>query len=120
MMTTIPTQTTRLLFLVTYLGLLVAINKIAFDQFLPPQNHTGLWFYTGFVSVILGNLIVTPYFVSPGSALSYATPSLMALYATQPPVTHFWGYALWVILTFICASISYDRVAVPGGHLSFE
>lgn len=69
--------------LVAYVILLLFANYLAFGQFLPPTTEKGLWFYTGLASVLLGNLLVTPFFTKPADAISYSVVGLIALYSAN-------------------------------------
>lgn len=76
-------QKARLLILILYIGILLAANFIAFNQLLPINGAKGLWFYSGFASLLLGNLLVTPYFTKPVDAISYAVVAITALYSAH-------------------------------------
>lgn len=76
-------QKVRLLILFLYIGILLAANHIAFQQLLPINGAKGLWFYSGFASLLLGNLLVTPYFTKPVDAISYAVVAMIALYSVN-------------------------------------
>lgn len=95
----IRTQKPRLLFLVLYISGLFVTSRVALGAWLPPTGTDGLWFYSGVAALLLGNLIVTPFYVKPADALSYAVAALIALYATQPVGTASSpeAWALWVI-----------------------
>ncbi len=84
-------QKTRLLILILYMGILLAANSIAFHQILPINGAKGLWFYSGFASLLLGNLLVTPYFTKPVDAISYAVVAMIALYSVND-----WDKWIWV------------------------
>jgi hypothetical protein len=77
-------QRTRLLILTVYLVGLFVATRIAFDDWIPPASSDGLWFYTAFASLLLGNLIVTPFFTKPADAVSYAAAAMVALLFTNP------------------------------------
>ena len=64
-----PTQKARLLILLLYVTFLFIVNYFAFGVFIPSSGGHGLWFYAGMLSILLGNLIVTPYFTKPVDAL---------------------------------------------------
>src|SRR5450830_692874 len=74
-------QPVRLLFLVVYLAFLLTMNRLGFGQWLPLANPKGLWFYSGAAMLILGSLLVTPFFTSPANAISYLIAALTAILA---------------------------------------
>ena len=82
-------QPVRLLYLVLYLLFLITINRLAFGQWLPLTTAKGLWFYCGAAALILGSLLVTPFFTSPANAISYLVAALIAVFAF-PPVGIAW------------------------------
>jgi len=73
-------QGVRLIFLVIYVGLLVFVNWFTFGVWLPFAGDKGLWFYSGIASIILGNLLVTPFFTKPVDALSYSVLAGTGMY----------------------------------------
>ncbi len=77
-------QPRRLLHLTLYLAVLFAANFLAFDRFLPYTDYRGLWFFGGLAAVIVGSLIVTPYFTSPANAISYAVAAFLAIVSLPP------------------------------------
>jgi hypothetical protein len=94
-------QKPRLALLLVYmLGLFVA-SRVALGTWMPPTGPEGLWFYSGIAALLLGNLIVTPFYVKPVDALSYAVAALVALYATQPAAGSRGSeaFALWLVAT---------------------
>jgi len=74
-------QRTRLGVLIIYTCILFIANYIAFHQVLPPNGPKGLWFYSGFASILLGNLLVTPFFTKPVDAISYSVVAIIAMYS---------------------------------------
>ena len=78
-----PTQFTRLLILIIYIILLFVASKLAFGSWLPPTTEKGLWFYSGLAALLLGNLLVTPFFTKPVDAISNAVAAIVALLAVN-------------------------------------
>lgn len=76
-------QKSRLLVLIIYLIVLIMANFIAFGKVMPLNGSDGLWFYSGFASILLGSLLVTPFYSKPVDALSYAVISIIALYSVN-------------------------------------
>lgn len=79
----IPKQQTRVIILIIYIGILFGANFLAFDQLIPLSGSKGLWFYTGFASIFLGNLLVTPLYIKPVDAISYSVLAGISLYLTN-------------------------------------
>jgi len=63
-----------------YLSFLVVMNQMAFSQWLPLTSEKGLWFYSGAAVLILGSLLITPFFTSPANAISYLVAALIAVF----------------------------------------
>jgi hypothetical protein len=78
-------QPIRLLYLFIYLSFLFVMNRLAFGQWLPLTTPKGLWFYSGAAALILGSLLVTPFFTSPANAISYLVAALIAVFAFDVP-----------------------------------
>lgn len=74
-----PNQKARALIFLLYVFILFFANYIAFGSILPLSGGTGLWFYTGFASILLGSLLVTPFFTKPVDAISYSAVAIIAL-----------------------------------------
>jgi hypothetical protein len=101
-------QPTRVSILAIYILILFLCSKIALGSWLPPTTDKGLWFYSGLAALLLGNLIVTPFFTRPADAISYAVAAVVGLLAVniwpQPQYTEFDRF-LWLLvaayLTFV-------------------
>ena len=87
----IPKQQIRVIILIIYVGILFVANFLAFDQLIPSSGSKGLWFYTGFASIFLGNLLVTPLYIKPVDAISYSVLAGISLYLTND-----WGN--WLVI----------------------
>jgi hypothetical protein len=101
-------QPVRLLYLVIYLVFLFGMNRLAFGQWLPLTDSKGLWFYSGAAALILGSLLVTPFFTSPANAISYLVAALIVVLAFPAPSLAFhYGVVAFcfVMLAFCVLSI---------------
>jgi len=78
-------QSVRLLYLALYLAFLFTMNRLAFGQWLPLTTEKGLWFYSGAAALVLGSLLVTPFFTSPANAISYLVAALIAVFVFPAP-----------------------------------
>ncbi len=123
-------QSERLWILLLYLIGLLVTSKIALYTWLPPSAEKGIWFYSALAALLLGNLIVTPYFTKPADAISYAVASFIALLAVNVwSSTDIYGfdrltwslalaYVLFVLATSILAIILKDTDSTIGNRLS--
>lgn len=106
-------QKTRLVALFLYIALLFYASKLALGTWLPPTTEKGLWFYSGLAALLLGNLIVTPYYTKPADAISNAVASIIGLLAvsvwTSPIRTGFdkfvWSVAVSYVTLVLATSI---------------
>lgn len=81
-------QRGRLIILIVYLAGLFVASWAAFGMWIPPTGERGLWFYAAFAALLLGSLLVTPFFTKPVDAISYAVAAIVALLAINV-----WGTA---------------------------
>lgn len=77
-------QRGRLAILVLYLVGLAAASWAAHGTWMPPASERGIWFYSALAALLLGNLLVTPFFTSPANAISYAVAALVTLFTVNP------------------------------------
>jgi hypothetical protein len=109
-------QPIRLLYLVLYLAFLLLMNRLAFGQWLPLPTSNGLWFYTGAAALLLGSLLVTPFFTSPANAISYLVAALIAIVAFDVP-----SAALYDTLPRQCVIVfCFAMLAVCGLNIIFK
>jgi uncharacterized protein len=73
------TQGTRLIILILYILILLLISNYLFQKPIPPSSEQGLWFYSCLASIILGDLLVSPFFTKPADAISNAVAAIIAL-----------------------------------------
>ncbi len=99
-------QGTRAIFLLIYTALLFVLNYVAFRTWVPSSGSEGLWFYTGMASIILGNLLVTPFFTKPVDAVSYSVLAGMGIYLVNDLNNwSFWEQTVFFISLFITISV---------------
>ncbi len=67
----------RFLFLVLYLGLLFAANRLAFGSWIPATDGNSLWFVAGVLSLLLSSFLVTPYFERPANHIASAVAAFV-------------------------------------------
>jgi uncharacterized protein DUF87 len=76
-------QRGRLIILIVYLIGLFTASRIALGSWIPPTSERGIWFYAALAALLLGSLLVTPFFTKPADAISYAVAAIVALLATN-------------------------------------
>src|SRR3989304_421251 len=77
-------QRGRLTILIVYLAGLFIASWGALGTWIPPTTERGIWFYAAFAALLLGSLLVTPFFTKPADAISYAVAAAVALLAVNP------------------------------------
>lgn len=75
---------------VYFLALLGASWALSGDL-LPPASEKGIWFYSGAAALLLGSLLVSPYFTKPADAISNAVAALLVLAPVSPWVHDYGG-----------------------------
>jgi len=88
--------------------------QLALGSWVPPTSEKGLWFYSGLAAVLLGSLLITPFYTKPVDAISYSVAALVALLAVYPsiaPIT--FERALWLATAlFIVAIIIFGILSI--------
>jgi hypothetical protein len=104
-----PTQTTRLGILILYvIGLLVA-SRYSLGTWLPPASEKGLWFYSGLAAILLGSLLLSPFYTKPADAISNAVAAMVALLAINiwsPEKYEPFERTLWLVITVYAALVA--------------
>ena len=77
-------QRGRLIILIVYLVGLFVASWAASGNWIPPTSERGIWFYSALAALLLGSLLVTPFFTKPADAISYAVAASVALLAVNP------------------------------------
>ncbi len=108
-------QRGRLIILIVYLVGLFIASWAASGSWIPPTSERGIWFYAALAALLLGNLLVTPFFTKPVDAISYAVAAAVALFAVNPWISaaisgfdrFTWSAALlYVLLVLVAAFLS--------------
>lgn len=106
-------QRTRLIILGVYILILFGASNLALGSWFPPTSQKGLWFYSGLAAILLGNLLVTPFFTKPADAISYSVAALVALLAvnvwSSPDRTGFDRF-LWSAATFYLVLVIFSSI----------
>jgi hypothetical protein len=121
-----PDQRTRLVVLIIYVLGLFVVSKLALGSWWPPTSEKGLWFYAGLVALLLGNLLVTPFFTKPVDALAYSVPAVIGLLAVNPwmtmRATGFDQFLWTVTMTYLTAVVvaGFAAIALKDSAIEFR
>lgn len=106
-------QRGRLIILIVYLVGLFVASWAASGNWIPPTSGRGIWFYSALAALLLGSLLVTPFFTKPADAISYAVAAAVALLAVNPWASatsigfdrFTWSAALLYVLVVLAAAV---------------
>ena len=106
-------QRGRLIILIVYLVGLFVASWAASGNWIPPTSERGIWFYSALAALLLGSLLVTPFFTKPADAISYAVAAAVALLAVNPWASatsidfdrFTWSAALLYVLVVLAAAV---------------
>lgn len=73
------TQPQRLLSLFIDVSIVATACVYLFGSIYPPVGDKGYWAYSALLGVLVGSKLVTPYYVKPVDAISYAVPAFVSL-----------------------------------------
>jgi|SRR5579859_6789721 len=76
---------------------------------MPPTSDKGLWFYSALAALLLGNLILSPFFTKPADAISYAVTGIVALLATsiwRVPSAGAFDRTVWLLTVLYVVAVS--------------
>ncbi len=91
--------------------------KIALGAWIPPTSAKGLWFYSGLASLLLGSLLVSPFFTKPADAISYAVAGLVGLLAVNLwplPTTALFDRIAWSVTAVYAGSVCLSGIVSIG------
>ncbi|MCA1706823.1 MAG: hypothetical protein LC808_27605, partial [Actinobacteria bacterium] len=74
-------QPQRILVTLIYLALLVVLNFYLNQAGFPPFGLPGLWYYSAFAALLIGEYIVEPHFTTPAGALANSVALILAVTA---------------------------------------
>jgi hypothetical protein len=75
---------------------------------MPPTSDKGLWFYSALAALLLGNLILSPFFTKPADAISYAVTGIIALLATsiwRDPSAGVFDRTVWLLTVLYVVAV---------------
>ena len=95
-------QKARLAILFLYICGLLAASWYLHDAIIPPSGSEGIWFYASLASLLLGSLLITPFYSRPVDTAAYSVASIITLLAvnvwslefTTVPDRIIWTFAL--------------------------
>lgn len=97
-------QKYRFLFLITYFMILIFVHAALFSSFFPdPTEDTSVWFYSGLLALLLGDLLLEPYFTSPRDAISNSVAALAQLFSFSIGIVWSWLVAVAVAMISLVA-----------------
>src|SRR2546421_10441182 len=105
-------QTTRLVILLLYAALLFAVCRFLFGTWLPPTAEKGVWLYASLAHLLLGTLLLSPYFTKPADAVSDAIIAALILPEIHNAVWTLNEY--WALWAWKCIFTYYVAVIVLG------
>lgn len=119
----LPTQRARTSWLFLYVIALIALSRVLVGEWLPPATGEGLWFFTAAASLLLGDLVVSPYFVRPRDSLSFAVPAAIAIWAVidlspERPTTFGYVVLMYCLLTGLTAGLAMMLPSIPSRQLN--
>ena len=92
------TQPQRLVSLCIDFSVVLVACWYLFGEFYPPIGDKGFWGYSALLAVLVGSKLVTPFYVKPADAISYAIPAFVSLMLInhwgQWSINQKWGFSL--------------------------
>ncbi len=111
-------QKIRLLLLLLYASILFLVCHCLFGAWLPPSTEKGLWLYASLANILLGTLLLSPYFTKPAGSVSDAVVAALALPGVYGPVLAL--HRPWALLAWEALFIYYVVViAIGSGAILF-
>jgi uncharacterized protein len=89
-------QRTRFFILIIYLLLLLGISYLLYGSFIPPTSEQGIWFYSCLASIVLGDLLVSPYFTKPADAIANAIAAIIVLLSANSISLNLPGFSIFL------------------------
>jgi hypothetical protein len=111
-------QKVRLLVLLAYAAFLFWVCHYLFGAWLPPSTEKGLWLYASLANILLGSLLLSPYFTKPAGSVSDAVVAALALpgvYGSVLALHRPWALLGWEALLIYFAVV----IATGSGAILF-
>jgi hypothetical protein len=127
-------QPQRLLTALVYVAGFLLLANYLNGQLLPAFGLSGLWFYSAFAALVLGQFLIEPFFTRPADAIANAIAALIAVSSVDTASARigqseasawryaFIAYALVVLVFAVVAVVGKDRAAGIGtfGPAAFQ
>ena len=82
----------------------------------PPLGDKGFWAYSALLSVMVGSKLVTPFYVKPVDAISYAMPALISLMLINGwdrwPDNQRWLFSIAAAISLLIVLLGIANIAV--------
>src|SRR5690348_14959811 len=119
-------QKVRVIILLIYAAALFCVCRYLFGAWLPPSTEKGLWLYASLANILLGNLLLSPYFTKPAGAVSDAVVAGLALPGVHGAVVELhrdwaiWGWRalLFYYLLIVLVGMSAILVREPRSQIA--
>lgn len=98
----IPRLSIRITWLVIYFLALLWIHSIINGTWLPDTGAKSAWFYTATISLLLGDLIFTPYYITPRNTLGASIPVALTLWIIIDRVSIQYSFLAKALLLYCC------------------
>lgn len=110
------TQPQRLAALVADLMVVVVACYLLFGVPYPPVGPGGFWAHSAVLAVLLGSRLMTPFYVKPVDAISYAAPALVSLLLINDwnnwSLNQRWGFSLAAGFSSLITSLGLLNIAI--------
>lgn len=110
------TQAQRLAALTIDLLIIAAACFYLFGTAYPPFGEKGFWAYSALLAILVGSKLVTPFYVKPVDAISYAVPAFVSLMLvndwTSWSPDQRWGFSLAAILALLISLLGVANIVV--------
>lgn len=82
----------------------------------PPLGDKGFWAYSALLSVIVGSKLITPFYVKPVDAISYAVPALISLMLINGwahwPNNQKWMFSIAAFISLLIVVLAMVNIAI--------
>ncbi len=110
------TQPQRLASLVIDSLIVAAACWYLFGTPYPPLGTDGFWAYSALLAVLVGSKLVTPFYVKPADAISYAVPALVSLMLVNDwrswSPNQQWGFSLTALFALLVLLLGVTNIII--------
>jgi hypothetical protein len=116
------TQPQRLAALMVDIAVVAVACQFLFGAPYPPLGDKGFWAYSALLAVLVGSRLVTPFYVKPVDAISYAVPAFVSLMLVNAwdswSADQRWGFSL--VAAFSLLVVVMGLATIVANSLKFE